>query len=165
MEFKDYYRTLGVERTADAKTISRAYKRLPRQPHPDVNKASGAEEKFKEINEAYQVLGDSQKRARYDQMFEAYQRGGVNWQDLFGGAGGAGPWQQTRGGFTVTVEEGNLEDLLGGFSDFFRQFFGGDVVTSPRGRGRRARGGPGGGEEIFPPGRRASSARPGAWAA
>ena len=162
MEFKDYYRTLGVERTADAKTISRAYKRLARQTHPDVNKASGAEEKFKEINEAYQVLGDSQKRARYDQMFEAYQRGGVNWQDLFGGAGGAGPWQQTPGGFTVTVEEGNLEDLLGGFSDFFRQFFGGDVVTSPRGRGRRARGGPVGVEDLFRQARGTPSASPAA---
>ncbi len=162
MEFKDYYRTLGVERTADAKTISRAYKRLARQTHPDVNKASGAEEKFKEINEAYQVLGDPQKRARYDQMHEAYQRGGVNWQDLFGGAGGAGPWQQTPGGFTVTVEEGNLEDLLGGFSDFFRQFFGGDVVTSPRGRGRRARGGPVGVEELFRQARGTPSASPAA---
>src|SRR3990170_6150541 len=123
MEFKDYYRTLGVERTADAKTISRAYKRLARQTHPDVNKASGAEEKFKEINEAYQVLGDSQKRARYDQMFEAYQRGGGNWQDLFGGAGGAGPWQPTPGGFTGPGEGGNLADLLGGVSAFFRPFF------------------------------------------
>src|SRR3990172_12982361 len=159
MEVKDYYKVLGVERTADVKTISRAYKRLARQTHPDVNKASGAEEKFKEINEAYQVLGDSQKRARYDQMFEAYQRGGVNWQDLFGGAGGAGPWQQTPGGFTVTVEEGNLEDLLGGVSDFFRQFFGGDVVTSPRGRGRRGGRGPGGGGETFPPGRRGPRGR------
>src|SRR3989304_2582211 len=98
MEFKDYYKVLGVERTADVKTISRAYKRLARQTHPDVNKASGAAEKFKEITAASQVLGAPQNRARYDQMFEAYQRGGVNWQDLFGGAGGAGPWQPTPGG-------------------------------------------------------------------
>ncbi len=162
MEFKDYYRVLGVERTADTKTISRAYKRLARQTHPDVNKASGAEEKFKGINEAYQVLGDPQKRARYDQMYEAYQRGGVNWQDLFGGAGGAGPWPQTPGGFTVTVEEGNLEDLLGGFSDFFRQFFGGDVTTSARGRARRPRGGPVGVEELFRPAGRAQARIPSA---
>src|SRR3989337_3121453 len=110
MEFKDYYKVLGVERTAAAKPVSRAYKRLARQTHPDVNKAFGAEEKFKGINEAYQVLGDTQKRARYDQMYEAYQRGGVNWQDLFGGAGGAGPWQQKPGGFTATMGGGHPAD-------------------------------------------------------
>ncbi len=137
MEFKDYYKVLGVERSADAKAISRAFKRLARQHHPDVNKASGAEERFKEINEAYQVLGDAQKRARYDQMHEAYQRGGGNWQDIFRGAGG---WQQAPGGYTVTVEGGDLEDLLGGgFSDFFRQFFGGAAADTGRGRGRRGR--------------------------
>src|SRR3989337_2352648 len=112
MEFKDYYKVLGVERTADAKQTRRASQRRARQTHPDVNKASGAEEKFKEINEAYQVLGDSQKRARYDQMFEAYQRGGVNWQDLFGGAGGAGPWQQKPGGVPAHMAEGKLQELL-----------------------------------------------------
>jgi len=146
MEFKDYYKVLGVDRTADAKAISRAFKRLARQHHPDVNKAAGAEERFKEVNEAYQVLGDPQKRARYDQMFEAYQRGGVNWTDLFGGAGG---WQQTPGGFTVTMEGGDIEDVLGGFSDFFRQFFGGDVVAGARGRGRRPRTGGAGLEELL----------------
>jgi|DewCreStandDraft_5_1066085.scaffolds.fasta_scaffold02009_5 curved DNA-binding protein len=145
MEFKDYYRILGVEPTADAKTISRAYKRLARQYHPDVNKAAGAEERFKEINEAYQVLGDPQKRARYDQIYEAYRRGGVNWQDLFRGAPGG--WAQAPGGFTVTVEEGGLEDLLGGFSDFFRQFFGGEAVSAARGRGRWS--GPAGVEEVL----------------
>ncbi|MDQ7850096.1 MAG: DnaJ C-terminal domain-containing protein [Armatimonadota bacterium] len=144
MEFKDYYRILGVEPTADAKTISRAYKRLARQYHPDVNKAAGAEERFKEINEAYQVLGDAQKRARYDQIYEAYRRGGVHWQELFRGVPGG--WAQAPGGFTVTIEEGNLEDLLG-FSDFFRQFFGGGAVSAARGRG--SRGGPVGVEELL----------------
>lgn len=132
MEFKDYYKVLGVERGADQKTISAAYRKLARQHHPDVNKAAGAEDRFKEINEAYQVLGDKEKRARYDQMYEAYQRGGMNWEQVFGGAG---PWQQQGpGGWTVTVEGADLEDLLGGdlggFSDFFRQFFGG----APSGR-------------------------------
>ncbi len=145
MEFKDYYRILGVEPTADAKTISRAYKRLARQYHPDVNKSPGAEERFKEINEAYQVLGDAQKRARYDQMYEAYRRGGVHWQDLFRGVPGG--WAQAPGGFSVTVEEGNLEDLLGGFSDFFRRFFGGEAVSA--GRGRVGRGGADGVEELL----------------
>ena len=134
MEFKDYYKILGVERGADQKMIRAAYRKLARQHHPDINKAAGAEDRFKEINEAYQVLGDKEKRPRYDQMFEAYQHGGANWQQIFGG--GVGPWQQQAGpeGWTVTVEGADLEDLLGGdlggFSGFFRQFFGG----SPAGR-------------------------------
>jgi curved DNA-binding protein len=142
MEFKDYYTVLGVARDADQKAISAAFRKLARQHHPDVNKAKGAEDRFKEINEAYQVLGNPEKRARYDQMFEAYQRGGVNWEQIFGGGGG--PWQQQAGpgGWTVTVEGADLEDLLGGaaggFSDFFRQFFGGGPAgrqaASPRGR-------------------------------
>ena len=142
MEFKDYYKTLGVDRGADQKTVSGAYRKLARQHHPDINKAAGAEDRFKEINEAYQVLGDKEKRARYDQMYEAYQRGGVNWDQVFGG--GAGPWQQQPGpgGWTVTVEGADLEDLLGGdlggFSDFFQQFFGGSPVGR-RGSGTRSR--------------------------
>src|SRR3989442_1172363 len=88
MEFKDYYKLLGVDRNADQKAISVAYRKLARQKHPDVNKAAGAEEKFKEINEAYQVLGDADRRARYDQMYEAYQHGGMDWQQVFGGGAG-----------------------------------------------------------------------------
>lgn len=135
MEFKDYYKILGVDRNADAKAISQAFRRLAREYHPDVNKAPGAEAKFKEVNEAFQVLGDQQKRARYDQMYEAYQRGGVNWDQVFRGQ----PWQQP-GGFTVTFGDAeNLEDLLGGgFSDFFAQFFG--AQPAPGSRQRRARG-------------------------
>ncbi len=140
MEFKDYYKVLGVDRSADTKAISKAFRRLARQHHPDISKAKGAEERFKEINEAYQVLGDQAKRARYDQMFEAYQRGGVNWQDLF--RGGAG---QPAGGYTVVGDVGDLEEILGGlggFSDFFSQFFGGAAAPGQaRGRGRRGRGG------------------------
>ena len=140
MEFKDYYKVLGVERSADTKQISRAFRRLAREHHPDVNKAKGAEERFKAINEAYQVLGDQAKRARYDQMFEVYQRGGMDWQDL--NRGGGSIYQQTPGGFTVTMgDAGDLGDLLGGFSDFFKQFFGAEVAAERergRGRGRRA---------------------------
>jgi len=140
MEFKDYYKVLGIERAADAKQISRAFRRLAREHHPDVNKAKGAEDHFKEINEAYQVLGDTAKRAQYDQMFQAYQRGGGDWQQVFRGAG-----QSPPGGFTVVGDVGDLEDMLGGlggFSDFFRQFFGGATVPgqAARGRGRRGRG-------------------------
>jgi curved DNA-binding protein len=145
MEFKDYYKILGVERAADQKAISGAYRKLARRFHPDINKAGGAEDTFKEINEAYQVLGDAQKRARYDQMYEAYQRGGVDWQSIFGRQA-QGTWQ-TPEGWTVTfggsAEE--MEDLLGGlggFSEFFRQFFGGDLAGGSRAgpRGRRTGG-------------------------
>jgi len=138
MEFKDYYKILGVERGTDQKAISTAYRKLARQYHPDINKARGAEDRFKEINEAYQVLGDPQKRARYDQMYEVYQRGGVDWQTQFGGAG---PWTQAPGGWTVTFgSPEEMEDLLGGlggFSDFFQRFFGGDLGGAAR-RGRRS---------------------------
>lgn len=143
MEFKDYYKVLGVERGADQKAVSGAYRKLARQYHPDINKAKGAEDRFKEINEAYQVLGDPQKRARYDQMYEAYEHGGMDWQSVFGrqGAGGTGSWQ-TPEGWTVTFggSPQEMEDLLGGlggFSDFFRQFFGGDLAAR---QGRRSRG-------------------------
>jgi len=130
MEFKDYYKILGVDRTADQKTISAVYRRLARQYHPDVNKAPGAEEKFKEINEAYQVLGDADRRARYDQMYEAYQHGGMDWQQVFGRGAYATP-----GGWTVTFGAEGLEDLLGGlggFSDFFKQFFGAEFAGGAR---------------------------------
>lgn len=128
MEFKDYYKTLGVEQGADKKTISRAFRRLARELHPDVNKRKGAEDRFKEINEAYQVLSDPARRAQYDQIYEAYKSGRVHWQDTFG--------RPTRsraapGGVTFTVG-GGFEELFGrgagpasGFSDFFQQLFGG----------------------------------------
>lgn len=149
MEFKDYYKVLGLERSAEQKAISKAFRRLAREHHPDVNKAKGAEDRFKEVNEAYQVLGDPSKRARYDQMYEAYQRGGVDWQQIFRGAG-----QTPPGGFTVVGDIGDLEEILGGlggFSDFFSQFFGGAAPPGQaraRGRGRRGRGGRGGPSSI-----------------
>ncbi len=128
MEFKDYYKVLGVEQGADKKTVSRAFRRLARESHPDVNKRKGAEDRFKEINEAYQVLGDPARRAQYDQIYEAYKSGGVHWQDLFGQPTGGRP---TPGGVTFTVG-GGFEDLFGrggapagGFSEFFQQLFGG----------------------------------------
>lgn len=137
MEFKDYYKILGVERTADQKAISSAYRRFARKFHPDVNKDRGAEDRFKEINEAYQVLGKPDQRAKYDQLFEAYQGGGVDWQQQLFGRGGT---YQTPEGWTVTFggDAGNLEDLLGGFSDFFKQFFGQDFARQAGGPfGRR----------------------------
>jgi len=100
---RDYYSVLGVERGASAEEIKRAYRKLAHRHHPD--KTGGDEEKFKEVNEAYQVLGDQDKRARYDQFGTAGETAG------FGGFGG--------GGFNI-----NFEDL-GGMGDIFEQFFGG----------------------------------------
>jgi len=129
MEFKDYYKALGVERGADQKMISQAFRRLAKESHPDINKRKGAEDRFKQINEAYQVLGHPEKRAEYDQIYEAYKSGGVPWQDLLGRAGGRRPGYAGPGGFTVTVgNEGDFEEIFGrtgGFSDFFQQIFGG----------------------------------------
>jgi DnaJ-class molecular chaperone len=103
VEFKDYYRILGVERRADEKTIKSAYRKLARKYHPDVNK--GQDARFKEINEAYEVLSDPEKRRRYDTL-------GPDWQ-RYAQQPGAQP-----GGFTV--EYGDAGD----FSEFFRTIFG-----------------------------------------
>jgi len=123
MEFKDYYRILGVDRKADSKAIGEAFRRLARQYHPDVNKDPQAAEKFKEINEAYQVLSDPEKRARYDQMLDLRERG-IPWEQVFTRPG-AGPQQ---GEWTVLF--GEPQDLFGGFSEFFRRFFA-DLGTGP----------------------------------
>ncbi len=113
---KDFYEVLGVSRDATLEEIKKAYRRLALKWHPDRNKAPEAEEKFKEINEAYEVLSDPGKRQAYDQFgHEAFKQGFPQ-----GGAGAGGP-------FSYTVDFGNLEDLCGGFSDpfeIFESFFG-----------------------------------------
>jgi len=126
MEYKDYYKILGVDRNASDKEIKQAYRRLARQYHPDVNKSPGAEERFKEINEAYQVLSDPGKRRKYDQLGDSWHR----WQQQ--GAPGGFDWSQWVTGFPrggVRVEYGDLGDLFGrsgsSFSDFFESIFGG----------------------------------------
>jgi DnaJ-class molecular chaperone len=101
MEYKDYYKILGVDRSADDRAIKQAYRRLARKHHPDVSKAKGTAERFKEINEAYEVLSDPEKRRRYDSL-------GPDWQRY--AQSGAGPFEGFR------VHEG--------FSDFFRTIFG-----------------------------------------
>ncbi len=127
MEYKDYYKILGVSRDARLDEIKRAYRKLALQYHPDRNPGNKqAEERFKEINEAYQVLSDPQKRARYDQLGESYAR----WAQS--GAPGDFDWSAwTQPG------TGDLEDLFGEgmFSDFFRAIFGGMGVNLG---GRRA---------------------------
>jgi curved DNA-binding protein len=139
MEYQDYYRTLGVERNASEKEIKRAFRKLAREYHPDVNPGDKqAEERFKAINEAHEVLSDPDKRAKYDQLGSAYQQyqrgggqpGGFNWGQWTSGQPGAG-------GVRYGTPE-DLQDLFGGggaFSDFFSQIFGGI------GRGGGQRGG------------------------
>ena len=128
MEFKDYYAVLGVAPDSDEKTIKQAYRKLARQHHPDVKPGDKqAEERFKEINEAYQALGDPERRKKYDELRTQYQawsarggRGEFDW-----GRWQASPGESSR---TYTVSPEDLEDLFGGespFSDFFGSIFGG----------------------------------------
>ena len=143
MDYKDYYKLLGVDRNASDEEIKRAYRKLALKYHPDHNpNDKTAEEKFKELNEAYQVLGDAQKKARYDQLGESYsryqQRGGTpgnfNWEDWFSGSAAGG-------GGNVRVEYGDINDILGGeFSEFFTRIFGGmpDQSRGVRNTGRAA---------------------------
>jgi curved DNA-binding protein len=139
MEYKDYYQALGVDRKATTDEIKKAYRNLALKYHPDRNPGDkAAEDKFKDINEAYQVLGDPSKRQRYDQLGESYnqwqQTGGssdtFNWQDWFSQG-------QPAGGRRVDVRD--FEDLFGGsFSDFFNTVFGGMGTATTRQRRRAA---------------------------
>lgn len=125
MEFIDYYKVLGVEPTADDKTIKSTYRKLARKYHPDVNKEKGAEDKFKEIAEAYEVLKNPEKRAEFDQLRQYAQQGG-NWQSR-AGQGGSG---RSGGGFHFETD-GNTGD----FSDFFESIFGGGRSAGRGGSG------------------------------
>lgn len=147
MDVKDYYKILGVEKTATAEQIKKAYRKLAVKYHPDKNpNDKAAEDKFKEINEAYEVLSDEEKRKKYDQFGENYkhyeQHGGrpedFDWSQ-FGGGGG-----RSR---TYNYGSGNMEDIFGSgegsFSDFFEQLFGSSFSG-----GRRQQQGPGRGRDV-----------------
>jgi len=142
MDFKDYYSTLGVAKTATQKEIKAAYRKLARKHHPDVNQGDkAAEGRFKELNEAHEVLGDPEKRRKYDEL-------GANWRQYEQagaqqGAPGGGGFNPNQGGFhTMTQDE--MNEMFGGshpFSDFFETFFGG---AGPGGESQgRTRGGRG----------------------
>ncbi|HJZ75678.1 MAG TPA: DnaJ C-terminal domain-containing protein [Vicinamibacterales bacterium] len=156
MDFKDYYSTLGVSKTASEKEIKQAFRKLARKHHPDVNPGDkSAETKFKEINEAYEVLGDPAKRKKYDELganWRAYEQAGARpggagfdpsqfsgggWNAHFGGGGPGGE----SGYRTMTPEE--MNEMFGDdnpFSDFFQTFFGGaGAAGEARTRGSRGR--------------------------
>ena len=152
MDFKDYYQTLGVERGASQQDIQRAYRKLARKYHPDISKEAGAEDRFKEITEAYEVLKDAEKRQKYDQFGQAWkqaERGGAappGWEQVIFGAGGPGG--------RVHYDFGDFGGPGGmggsGFSSFFEMLFGqqqgspfgggaaGAGPNGPRGGGYRA---------------------------
>lgn len=130
MEYKDYYKILGVDRKADADAIKQAYRRLARKYHPDVSKEPNAEDQFKNVQEAYEVLKDAEKRKAYVELGSKWKAGqdfrpppGWNANTQFrGGMGGDGQFS---------------EEDLGGFSDFFSNIFGGAGQGGHAGFGRR----------------------------
>jgi len=122
VQYKDYYATLGVSKTASQDEIRKAFRKLARQHHPDVAKdKKNAEAKFKEINEAYEVLGDADKRQRYDQLGADWDQPGAGHQPPPGWGGGGHPGGFGGGSFGGT-----------GFSDFFEQFFSGGASRGGR---------------------------------
>ena len=144
VQFRDYYETLGVSKTATSDDIRKAFRKLARKYHPDVAKdKKTAEEKFKQINEAYEVLSDPAKREKFDRL-------GADWQQHGDGAPGGRPGRGGSGGGVRRPGGGGVEFDFGGtgYSDFFEQFFGG-------GKGRGGSGGAGfdffGGQGQAPP--------------
>ena len=136
VKFRDYYEVLNVSRTATQEQIQRAYRKLARKYHPDVSKEAGAEDKFKELNEAYEVLKDPEKRKKYDELGENWKAGqefrpppGWESQFRYGAGGGPGQTEFHFGG-------------SGGFSDFFETLFGGQGFQETHGgaRGGQRRG-------------------------
>jgi curved DNA-binding protein len=139
VKFRDYYEVLGVKRDASQDEIRKAFRKLARTHHPDVAKDKAtAEDKFKEINEAYEVLGDAEKRKKYDQLGEHWRHAG----DFGGAGGGAGNFWPGAG----DEDQGGSYHFEGtGFSDFFENFFGSRAT-----RGGFAAHGPGGARSKVP---------------
>jgi len=141
MEFKDYYKILGVDKKASTEEIKKAYRKLAKQYHPDKNPGdNSAEDKFKDISEAHEVLSNSEKRRKYDQL-------GQNWDKYQTTGAGAGPHHQWQGFGSENDKEGfsfsgSFEDLFnssGSFSDLFESFMGGGFKSSSR-QHRKKRG-------------------------
>jgi len=136
MDYKDYYKVLGVEKTASKDEIKKKYRKLAQKYHPDKNPGNKqAEEKFKEISEANQVLSDDEKRRKYDEL-------GSNWNQFQQGGGGGGfDFSQFTGKRGGRSGRSGMEDMFGGsgrFSDFFESFFGGGFQGDPQmARGNR----------------------------
>jgi len=132
MEYKDYYKILGVNRDASTDEIKKTYRKLARKYHPDMNPGDkSAEDKFKEINEANEVLSDPEKRKKYDQFgsqWQQYSRSGGRPEDFNWSQWGS---SQGGGGYARTVSQEDLEEMFGGgfggFSDFFEMLFGGSL--------------------------------------
>lgn len=152
MDYKDYYKVLGVERGADEKEIKRAFRKLAQQYHPDKNPGDKqAEARFKEINEAYTVLSDADKRSKYDRFgaqWEQYSRGGGRPEDFDWGGWSGGMGSGMGGGQSRTVTPEEFEQMFGGmggaggFSSFFDALFGGGMGGRTSTQYRQARGGP-----------------------
>jgi len=131
---KDYYTVLGLSKGASVSDIKKAYRVLARKYHPDVDKSVGAEQRFKEINEAYQVLSDSKKKAAYDQFgHAAFSQGGGG--QGFSEQGPFSGFSRGPGGFRWSYDTGGHEANFGGFEDLgdiFSSFFGGGFARGPR---------------------------------
>jgi curved DNA-binding protein len=140
MEFHDYYKVLGVERKASGDQIKTAYRRLARKFHPDVSKEKNAEERFKEVQEAYEVLKDPEKRAAYDELGADWKSGQQfrpppGWSEAHA-QGGRGSWRRAAPGGAgfASGEDGAFDEA--GFSDFFSSLFGGGARGPGRAAGR-----------------------------
>ncbi|MEA2101275.1 MAG: J domain-containing protein [Thermodesulfobacteriota bacterium] len=151
MKYTDYYKTLGVERSATQTDIKKAYRGLARKHHPDTNRDNpGSEKRFKEINEAYEVLKDPDKRSRYDALGANWQQGqtftppgGQGFEDIFGNSSfGA------RGGQRFSFDFGSRGAQSDGFSDFFETLFGNAGMGNQPFKGTGNQGAPSRGKDV-----------------